>query len=374
MRYCTRCLMPDTKPYIAFNDEGVCSACISHEKKDIHLQGIDWDARRSEFEKLIKGAERCNAPYYDVLVPVSGGKDSLTQLHRVLQYDVRVLAVNIDYGIKTEVGRYNLSRVPEMGASLLTVRPALPLHKRLIRIGLEEFGDPDLLSHTMLHAYPIRTALQFGIPLVMLGENSAFEYGGDEGLAGQNQMTREWFEKYAANAGRDAPFISDNYDIPMKDLICYDFPDELEKSETTKAVFMSYYFPWDSHKHLEIAKQYGFKCLGHPSEGTFRSFVGIDEKINRIHQCLKVLKFGYGRATDHACEDIRNGRLTREEAKALVREHDLKPLSDYYTDDFCEYAGYQKQEFLDILERYRNTDIWQKGASGKWIIPHYLED
>lgn len=373
LTYCTQCLIPNTKPYVSFDECGVCNACRSHRAKNSRLDGIDWRQRQAEFETLLAEAMTRRAPLYDVLVPVSGGKDSLTQVHRLLDHDLRILAVNVDYGIKTEVGIHNLNLIPKMGANLITYRPDQPLHRRLIRLGLEDFGDPDLLSHTMLHAYPLRVALAFNIPLVLLGENSAFEYGGDGDLSRLNTMTRAWFMKYAANAGRDARYVSREYRIPMDFLRAYDYPDELNNSPT-QAVFMSYYFRWDSEEHLQIALSHGFQTLSGPAEGTYRNFVGIDEQINRIHQYLKVLKFGYGRATDHACEDIRNGRLTREEAKILVRDHDLRELSDHYINEFVAYVGMTREEFLDTLERYRNSKIWRRDALGRWCIPGHLEE
>jgi len=373
MRYCTHCLLPDTKPHIVFDDEGVCNACRAHEKKNSVLHGIDWKNREDSFEKLVYDAKAKKAPYYDALVPVSGGKDSITQVHRLRKYDLRILAVNVDYGIKTEVGIHNLNLIPQMGASLIIYRPEQELHRRLIRIGFEEFGDPDLLSHTLLHAYPLRCALQFQVPLVALGENSAFEYGGDAETAQKNHITREWFTNFAANRGHDARFVSQRYGIPMEKLILYDFPDEIDASGI-RAVFLSYFFHWDSEEHLRIARNYGFRTLEGSREGTYRNYVGIDEKINRIHQYLKVLKFGYGRATDHACEDIRNGRLTREEAKELVRSHDLDDLSADYIDDYCAYLDYSVEEFWDIMDRYRNRDIWSCDDNGKWIIPGHLEE
>ncbi len=373
MKYCKTCLMPDTKPYISFDENGICNACQAHEKKKHILGGIDWEAREKEFEKIVMEAKSKNAPFYDVLVPVSGGKDSLTQVHRLLKYDLRILAVNVDYGIKTEIGQYNLALVPKMGANLITYRPELPLHTHLIRIGFEDFGDPDLLSHTLLHAYPLHVALQFNIPLVLHGENSAFEYGGDETLAKNTAMSRDWFAKYAANKGHDARYISEHYHIPMEKLRLYDFPDELEHSDT-RSIFMSYYFFWDSEEHLRIAQKHGFRTLDSPSEGTYRNYVGIDEKINRVHQYFKVLKFGYGRATDHACEDIRNDRLTRNEAKDLVRKHDLLDISDYYVNDFIDFIGISRQKFFEIIEKNRNINIWKRGNNGRWFIPNHLKD
>ena len=370
MKYCKKCLLPSTKPYIIFNEEGVCNACIANEQKNRIQGGINWNNRKKDFETIVLTAKTKQNPYYDALVPVSGGKDSFTQIHRLLQYNVRILAVNVDYGIKTEIGHYNLTRIAEI-ANLMIYRPDLSLHKKLVRIGFEDFGDPDLLSHTLLHAFPLHVAQKFNIPLVLLGENSAFEYGGDKKVAKLNHITSEWFRNYAANSGYDAKYISKQYNIPIEELTLYDIPTDFEQSDI-QAIFMSYYFFWDSLKHLSIAKQYGFKELNEPSEGTFRNYVGIDEKINRIHQFLKVLKFGYGRATDHACDDIRNGRIGREEAKKLVRQHDLQMLSDYYINDFIEFIGMAKQQFYDILESYYNQSIWKKNIKGDWYIPDHL--
>ncbi|WP_027720760.1 N-acetyl sugar amidotransferase [Maridesulfovibrio zosterae] len=374
MKYCSKCLMPDTKPYSVFDANGVCSACKVHEEEKRAVDGIDWDSRKKELDDLVTTIKAKKAPFFDVLVPVSGGKDSMTQVHRMLEYDLRILAVNVDYGIKTEIGIENLNCIPEnMGASLQIFRPELKLHKELIRIGYEDFGDPDLLSHTMLHGHPLRVALAYNIPLVFLGENSAFEYGGDDDISGLTRMTRDWFSKYAANSGHDASFVSKKYNIPMNKLVNYDFPDEIEQSDIITA-FSSYYFYWDSETHLEIAKQYGFKELDEPREGTYRTYVGIDEKINRIHQYFKVLKFGYGRATDHVCEDIRNGSMSREKAKELVRKYDLEPLSDEYIDDFCRFINITRERFFEVVEQYRNTDIWKKDDSNNWFIPGHLED
>ncbi len=373
MKYCRRCLIPDTKPHAVFGPDGVCNACVAHDRKNDLEAGIDWAAREREFDELLERTREKKAPLYDVLVPVSGGKDSITQVARLLDRGLRILAVNVDYGLKTEVGEWNLSRVPAMGASLITYRPEEELHTRLIRIGLEDYGDPDLMSHTMLHGYPQRVAIRFEVPLVMLGENSAAEYGGAEDVAAETTMTRAWFEKYAANAGHDARHVAEKYDIPFELLVTYDFPDELEASGTA-STFMSHYFHWESERHLEIARRHGFRTLDGPGEGTYRDYVGIDERINRIHQYLKVLKFGYGRATDHACEDIRNGRITRDQAKELVRKHDLQPLGKAFTEPFCQWLGYAPDQLDAILEGFRNHDIWTRDASGAWTIPHHLED
>jgi N-acetyl sugar amidotransferase len=374
MRYCTRCVLPDTKPHATFDEQGVCGGCRAAEAKNDAERGTDWAARRAELAEIVEQARSRGAPLFDVLVPVSGGKDSIAQVARLLPFEgLRILAVNVDYGVKTEIGRHNLSCVSAMGASLVTYRPQEPLQTRLIRIGLEDYGDPDLMSHALLHAFPLHAAIKLQVPLVLLGENSAAEYGGAAEVAGHSETSRAWFEKYAANDGRGARLVSERYDIPFEELRLYDFPDELADSGV-RATFTSHWFHWDSETNLGIAREYGFQKLDRPSEGTYRDYVGLDEKINRLHQYLKVLKFGYGRATDHACEDIRNGRLTRDQAKELVRRHDLEPLSDDAVDGVLEWLGYTRTDLDAILERYRNTDIWARDAHGDWCIPHHLED
>jgi len=373
VRYCKECLYPETKPYIEFDENGVCNACNKAKQKHIK-ESINWEKRKREFDELIEWTKSKKAPFYDVMVPVSGGKDSITQVSRVIDKGLRILAVNVDYGIKTDIGRYNLELIPKMGANLITIRPNMKIHKKLIKIGLEEYGDPDLLSHTMLHAYPLHVALRFQIPLCLLGENSAFEYGGEEELAKLNHITKEWFLKYAANKGLTAEVIAKKYGFSMDELWQYDYPKDLDNNENIKAVFSGYYFKWDSNEHLKIAKKYGFKELESPREGTYRTFVGIDEKINRLHQYIKVLKFGYGRATDHACEDIRLGLLSRDKAKELVKKYDLMPLGEDYINDICEFLEYDKKKFLEILEKFRNKDIWKKDNNGNWYIPNYLEE
>jgi len=365
--------MPDTKPYLEFDNNGVCGACQAAEVKQKTIDGIDWAAREKEFERIVLKAKAQKAPFYDVLVPVSGGKDSITQVHRILKYDLRILAVNIDYGIKTEIGRQNLECIPDMGANLIIYRPEMKLHKEMIRMGFEDFGDPDLMSHCMLHAYPLHVALRYQVPLVVLGENSAFEYGGDKDISDLVGMNRSWFLKYAANSGIDAVFMAQEYNIPIEKLLFYDFPDALEDSNT-ETIFTSSYFYWDSEKHFEIAKRYGFKSLERPGEGTYRTYVGIDEEINRIHQYFKVLKFGYGRATDHACEDIRNGLISREDGKGLVKKYDLEPLSEQYINNFCDFIAMSNRRFHEVLEHYRNKGIWKKNDRGDWYVHGHLQD
>lgn len=347
IKYCKNCVIPNSKPNIEFIKD-ICSSCYFHlnEKK----QKINWNKRKKEFENLVSNIKKRKNKTFDVLVPVSGGKDSITQVHYMLKSGLRVLALNVDYGFKTKIGIDNLNLIPKMGASLLTFRPNMKLHKKVLKISFENYGDPDLMSHCLLHAFPIKTAIKFDIPLVFLGENSAYEYSGDKSYD-EKKMSYKWFQNYAANNGMTPKKFSLIHKISPSKMDIYDLPNQYELNKTN-AVFCSYFFKWDSEINLKIAKRYGFQSLKSNSEGTYRNYVGIDEKINRIHQYLKYLKFGYGRATDHACEDIRNNRMTRDKAIKLVKKFDRKKISKFYYKEFIDLIGITEKEFFKILDKF----------------------
>jgi len=372
--YCRTCWFPSTKPNFQLSGEGVCQAC-SFANARVGLSEVEWRTKEQQFSKLISEAINVHSPHFDVVVPVSGGKDSITQVVRSNQHDARILAVSVDYGIKTEIGRANLDVIPAIGNNvhLQVYRPPLGLHRQLIKTGLTSFGDPDLFSHTLLHAYPLHQALALQVPLVVLGENSADIYGGSLDLAGLNGMTRSWFEKYAVSGDHSVQATARNYNINPAQLRYYDFPDALETSGT-KTVFMSSYFPWDSAEHFEIAKTQGFSDLDDAREGTFKSYVGIDEHINRIHQYLKLLKFGYGRATDHACEEIRLGRMTRSEAKEIIITHELAPPSIEAMVAVSDFLDIEISELAETIERWRNPAIWRRVDDNVCEIPGFVED
>ena len=357
MEYCKRCVMPSTKPQIKFDKFGVCEACNFHKKKNRKTtKGINWKKRNKEFLKLISKIKSKKAHLYDVCVPVSGGKDSITQVSYLLNKGLRILCVNVDYGIKTEIGVKNLNLVTKMGAHLIIYRPSKILQRKIIKISFEEYGDPDLLSHCLVHGYPIRLAIQLNIPLVLLGENSAYEYSGEKTI-NEKEMSNAYFKNYAYNSGITPKWFGTNHNISYKNLIPYELPKN-NLLKKTHAVFSSYFFKWSSEKNLKIASKYGFQKLKKPGEGTYRKYVGIDEKINRIHQYLKLLKFGYGRGTDHACEDIRNKKISRGEAIKLVKKYDRVQLSNYFIEDFCEFLKISKKKFYKTLYKYTNKKIW----------------
>ena len=259
-KYCKVCVIPDTKPYIQFNKFGVCSACEFHKKKNKNtINKINWKKRKIEFENLIKKIKKIKAPFYDVCVPVSGGKDSITQVSHLLNKKLRILAVNVDYGIKTKIGHQNLSCISKMGANLITYRPNLKLHKKILRTSFLKFGDPDLMSHCMLHALPIRIAIELKVPMILLGENAALEYSGSTSI-NEKKMSQKWFENYASNSGMTPKKFGKLHKISYENLKMYDLP-SMSELKKTQPIFCSYFFKWSSENNLKIASKFGFRSL-----------------------------------------------------------------------------------------------------------------
>jgi hypothetical protein len=145
------------------------------------------------------------------------------------------------------------------------------------------------------------------------------------------------------------------------------FPADEEMEEIgVRGIYLGNYVQWD---HLEQVKllisRYGFKVASWKRDRTFSLFHKIDDHANDVHDYLKYLKFGYGRATDHSSEEIRCGRMTREEAIELVREYDHnRPRT---LDLYLNYLGLMEEEFERAIEYQRDLSIWEKVANGKWV-------
>jgi N-acetyl sugar amidotransferase len=371
--YCRKCWFPSSKPNFELSADRICRACARENERATADPEL-WRQREKVFSQLIEEAVAVGAPNFDVVVPVSGGKDSITQVVRASQHGARVLAICVDYGVKTEIGRQNLDAVPAVAprVHLQTYRPPLGLHRALILKGLENYGDPDLFSHTLLHAYPLHQAIALQVPLVVLGENSAAQYGGATDLANLPGMTREWFESYAVSGRHSVTTTATELGFDPNELRYYDFPDSLGGS-ATKTVFMSAFFPWDSETHLRIAIDHGFKVLSEAREGTFRNYVGIDEHINRLHQYLKFLKFGYGRTTDHACEEIRMGRMDRETARQVILDHELSPPSVEAMNQVAAFLQISVTRLAELMEKFRSPEIWEPSRPNHFALPGFLE-
>lgn len=365
-RYCRKCVMPNTKPDLFFDEEGVCDACRSAELKNT----IDWEARKKEFEDLVKKYKKKNISNYDCIVPVSGGKDSHFQVYMVKQvYGMNPLLVHFEPTKRTALGRKNLDNIKRaFGADLLVFEKNPVVYKKMGLEGLRRVGDHEWPNHLGIFITPVRVAVQFNIPLIIWGENSQLEYGGPKAARMKNVLDRRWLEEFGGLLGLRAEDMVGVEGITREYLIEYTYPsdDELRDAGIT-SVFLGYYFKWDARPQVELMKQYGFSVHEDgPVDGTYTNYENLDDALVSIHDYFKFVKFGFGRATDHACLDIRNGRLTREEAVVLVKKYDGK-LHRHVVKDFILHFGISEEEFFKIVDSFTDKNLFVTDKNGRLL-------
>jgi N-acetyl sugar amidotransferase len=368
IKYCSKCLFPETKPDLSFNVDGVCSACIAADEKNL---GINWIEREKEFYEIIDFYRRPTGEFgYDCLIPVSGGKDSTYQAYFMKEVcGMNPLCVCFETTAVTELGRKNLDNLSKMGMDVIHFKKNSEVYRKMVVESFKRVGDEMWPNHIGIFTIPVMFAVKFNIPLIIWGENSQQEYGGPNIDSVKNRvLNRKWLEEFGGLLGNRIQDMIGVNGITEKDLTPYFYPSDqdIERVGVT-GIFLGSYFFWDARKQLEIVKKYGFNVKEDgPTEGTYTNYENIDEKLVGLHDYLKYVKYGFGRATDHACIDIRNGRLTRSEGLDLVRKFDGKyPI--YAISEFIKYSGMSKDEIDSIIDSYTNPVIFKQNDNGSFM-------
>lgn len=366
IKYCTRCLFPETKPDLFFNEDGVCSACVSAEQKGA---SIDWNQREKDFYTIInKYKKGKNEIGYDCLIPVSGGKDSTYQAYFMKEVcGLNPLCVCFETTSLTELGQKNLDNISKMGIDVIYFKKNYNAYKSMVIEGFKRVGDEMWPNHLGIFTIPIHIAVKFNIPLIIWGENPQQEYGGPVESIENKFLNRKWLEEFGGLLGNRIQDMIGVDGLTEKDLTPYFYPsdEEIEKIGIV-GIFLGHYFFWDARKQLEIVKKRGFSVKEDgPVEGTYTNYENLDEKMHGLHDYLKYVKYGFGRATDHVCIDIRNNRLTRQEGLDLVKKYDGKyPIIG--VEEFIEYSGMSKSEIDDILDSFTNPILFEQDDNGKF--------
>ena len=365
MIYCQRCVTPATRPNIVLDAEGVCNACRAHATK----RDIDWAARERAFSSVVAYA-RSRSDGYDCLIPVSGGKDSTWQVVKCLEHGLKPLAVTWRTPGRTELGEENVRNLVNLGVDHVDYQISPRVERTFMWRALERFGSTAIPMHLALFSIPLTLAVKFRIPLVVWGENSAFEYGGTEEEQRGFELNEAWLRRFGVTHGTTAEdWIGEG--LSRADLTAYRRPTDAELSAAgTRAVFLGYYFQWDPEMTAKVAASHGFKARAEgPKTGVY-NFADVDDHFISIHHYLKWYKFGFTRAFDNLSIEIRNGRVTRAEAIERIRARgDDTPREDIAR--FCAFAGVTEQAFFDTIERFRNPNVWTR-RNGRWIIDGFL--
>ncbi len=365
MKYCKKCLFPDTKPELKFDENGICDACISAVQKE----NIDWIVRGNELNDILTKYKNKNDQDYDCIIPVSGGKDSTYQTHVIKnEFGLNPLVVSFHPRDFTPLGRKNLENLKNLGVDCIEFTPNPKLYKKLSKFGLTELGDCAWPEHMGIFTVPVKIAVAYKIPLIIWGENPQLEYGGPASISSKPYLDREWCEKHGGFfLDKIRPGDMVKYGIDKKDLSPYLYPsDEEIMSVGITGIFLGYYMKWNARKQLELVKNLGFSVLENNNEGTYTNYENLDTKFVSFHDYFKFLKFGFGRATDHASIDIRNNRLTRDEGLKLIKKYEGKIPTKYLT-DFLNDFELSKDEFLKICEKFTNKELFRTDNNGNLI-------
>ncbi|GAB4284141.1 MAG: pseudaminic acid biosynthesis protein PseA [Oscillatoriaceae cyanobacterium] len=321
IRYCNRCVMPETKPDLFIDAEGVCSACRNIEKR----QAVDWESRKQQLVKVLDSYRSKDGSNYDCIIPVSGGKDSHFQVIRMLELGMNPLCVTATTDKLSDIGRRNIENLKNLGVDYLEVTVNPVVRRKINKLVLTQIGDISWPEHVVIFTIPVRVAVQFNIPLIIWGENPQNEYGGPASATENNTLTRRWLEEFGGLLGLRVSDLIGQEGIERKHLIQYSYPsdEDLQRVGLT-GLFLGYYLLWDGYQNALYAQAHGFETYHKPVEGSLVNYENLDNYQTGIHDYFKFLKYGFGRATDLACLHIRRGRLSRQDAIKLVRMHDGK--------------------------------------------------
>ena len=371
MIYCKRCVLPNTKPGVKIDSNGICSACLSVEKK----HKIDWKKREKKLSDICDQARGSNGNGYECIVPVSGGKDSAYQAYTMSKkYNLRVLCVNVVAHLQTYEGIQNLnSMVEHIDVDLIKINVRPSILQKIRRLALFETGNPNYAEHHVTFAAVARAALFYQTPLVVWGEDIATEFGGAVADSAKNDGSAEDLINNDLFMNLDFnEFVEGRID--EAGLFFYNHPDKEEfVNRKIKSIYLGYYNWWDGKKHYDLAKKnYGFipRRKGRLS-GNAIDYDNIDEKLCEIHNWFKFLKFGFWRQTDQCCYQIWNGRMKREEAVEIVLKTQYEFPYEYFK-DFLEYHEITENQFFELENKFRNLDIWYK-KNDNWRLINELK-
>jgi hypothetical protein len=244
--------------------------------------------------------------------------------------------------------------------------------QRLTRDSFAELGDPFQPFIYGQTNFPLRVAVDYGISLIMYGENGEVEYGGDMKNAHRpDREVQDQDKHYFSNLPLEF-WHSKGYS--QSDLFMFQAPEnEAIKANETKIHFLSYYTPWDPQgNYYYAAKNCGFIANDYRSEGTYSRYASLDDRFDGFHYYLSFIKFGIGRATSDSAHEIRDGIISREEGVALVRKFDGEFPANYF-EEFLEYCGITKDQFTTVVDSWRSEHIWNNGGAGEWTLRKQVE-
>ena len=399
VKFCKKCVISNQRPSstneyfhhkdtkhitIDFNDEGVCDACGFNEQK---AQTIDWKERENELLDLLD-KHRSNDGSYDILVPGSGGKDSVFQAHILkYKYNMHPLTVTWSPHIYTEIGWQNFQNWLHLGGFdnyLFTPNPKI--HGLLTKLAVENLLHPFQPFILGQKTFAPKMAEKFGLKLIMYGEPPG-EYGYKSKVT-DSKFTLKGSKKDGHSIdftlGKDIndlylggvkiSEIINDYKISIEELRPYlPMDPNIIQDKKIEFHFLGYYLKWTPQEcYYYAVENTGFQANPERTEGTYSKYNSIDDRIDGFFYWTTFIKFGIGRATYDAAQEIRNHHLTREDGMALVNRFDGEFPKRYFK-QVLEYMGMTEKRFWGLIDEFRSPHIW-KNVTGKWKLRHTVNN
>jgi len=363
MKYCTRCLQPDTRPNIQFTESGICPACRYWDE----LQLVDWQERYDILQALLEERPRRPDSFFDCIIGVSGGKDSTRQALFVRdKLDLRPLLVCLTYPPEqvSQRGVDNISNLIEIGFDVVILSPAPQLWCKLMREAFSRFTNWARSTELALFSSVPQLAIRYNIPLILWGENPGLQLGDLKTLGRTG---------YDGNALRYANTLSSGIDWMLETedkinhLLPYSYP-SVQEFETAdlQIIYLGWFLgDWSLINNGLYSSAYGLEIRTDRVDKTGDIFnvSALDEDWVTLNQMIKYYKFGFGKATEYICEEVRMGRMSRERGIELVELYD-GICSDEYIDSFCSYIGISVSQFWNHVHSSLNRDLFTIEADG----------
>ncbi|MEO6079203.1 MAG: N-acetyl sugar amidotransferase [Steroidobacteraceae bacterium] len=364
VKFCQRCLYGDDHPLgLVIDEQGICSGCRVHDEKD----RLEWQERWALLEKLVRPYRSSDGTTHDCIVPVSGAHDSYYIVHLVKQrLGLNPLLVSYNKYFNTELGVRNLANLRiRFDCDILVQNVNPDSVKRITRASLRQFGSIYWPCLAGTSTFPVQTAVRFRIPLVIWGAHQGLEQVGMFSHEHEVQMTRRYRKDHDL-LGVEADELLSMFDtLTERDIWQYRYPDDHSlNSVGVTGIYLGNYVRWDPKaQHEEMIRSYDYGSASFSR--TFDCYDHVDcFNYMDLHDILKLYKHGYSKVTDHACREIRHGRLTREQGLALVRHHEQRPA--VYARQFCDWLGVTATSLEFLLDLHRNPDHWYQPAPGRW--------
>jgi N-acetyl sugar amidotransferase len=386
VKFCSRCVMSNQRPVseiefkhtiktkkrtLNFNEENLCDACLNADKKE----SIDWKKREEELYELLD-KYRSKDGSYDCIVPGSGGKDSAYQAH-ILKYKYGMNPLTITWPpiLYTEYGYENWKNWINSGFDNLTFTPNGKIMKLLTKLSIENLFHPFQTFMLGQKNLAPKIAAKYGIPLIFYGENEA-EYGNpiadnNTSLRDKSYFSYDNFDQLSLG-GVSIKYLRENHNLTDKELEIFLPINSTELSQNEINVhYLGYYLKWiPQEAYYYAVENTDFKARPFRTQGTYSKYNSIDDKIDDLHYYTTYIKFGLGRTTYDASQEIRNKHITREEAVALVNKFDGE-FPDRYFEEIMTYLDINPEFFRNELsDKFRSPHLWGKKDSGLWELNH----